>query len=63
MGSFPLKAGDAFAIEAGGGGGYGDPKARPRAAVREDLRRGYISSESALRDYGLIEKDEAGREV
>jgi N-methylhydantoinase B len=59
MGSFPLNAADAFVIEAGGGGGYGDPKARPRAAVRDDLRCGYISRESALRDYGLIEKDEA----
>jgi len=58
IGAFPLQAGDAFVVEAGGGGGYGDPRDRPRAAVRDDLRRGYISRESALRDYGLTE-DEA----
>lgn len=36
-----------------GGGGYGDPQQRDRAAVRADLRDGYISAEAARRDYGL----------
>ena len=43
--------------QAGGGGGYGDPHLRPRSAVRDDLRRGYISRESAVRDYGMTEED------
>jgi N-methylhydantoinase B len=36
-----------------GGGGYGNPKHRDRDAVRADLRDGYISTEAAIRDYGL----------
>ena len=55
MGSHQLNAEDVFIVEAGGGGGYGDPHLRPRQAVRDDLRRGYISRESAMNDYGLTE--------
>jgi N-methylhydantoinase B len=40
-----------------GGGGYGDPKKRDRAAVRMDVERGYISRESAIRDYGMTEAE------
>ena len=36
-----------------GGAGYGDPKSRDKALVRRDLARGYISAETAARDYGL----------
>lgn len=36
-----------------GGAGYGDPAERDPALVRRDLARGYISAESAARDYGL----------
>jgi N-methylhydantoinase B len=36
-----------------GGGGYGDPLARPRESVRHDLRHGYITARSARDDYGL----------
>jgi N-methylhydantoinase B len=36
-----------------GGGGYGDPRARPREAVRDDLRDGYISEVVARERYGL----------
>jgi N-methylhydantoinase B len=52
-----LKTDDVFVVEAGGGGGYGDPRLRPRSAVRDDVRRGYVSRESALRDYGLTETE------
>jgi N-methylhydantoinase B len=52
-----LKMDDVFVVESGGGGGYGDPKLRPRSAVRNDVRRGYVSRESALRDYGLTESE------
>ncbi len=36
-----------------GGAGYGDPKDRPVELVKRDLARGYISAETASRDYGL----------
>ncbi|MGJ8545211.1 MAG: hydantoinase B/oxoprolinase family protein [Sulfitobacter sp.] len=36
-----------------GGAGYGDPKSRDKALVRRDLARGYISAQTAARDYGL----------
>jgi N-methylhydantoinase B len=40
-----------------GGAGYGDPAERPRELVKRDLARGYISAESALRDYRLSAAD------
>jgi N-methylhydantoinase B len=46
-----VRAGDRIRFERGGG--LGDPHRRPREAVVEDVRNGYVSRESALRDYGL----------
>src|ERR1700758_662628 len=37
-----LKAGDAFRIRSGGGGGYGSPLERPAQDVQEDARQGYV---------------------
>jgi N-methylhydantoinase B len=39
--------------QAGGGGGYGDPKQRDRAKLREEIRDGVISEDAARRLYGL----------
>ncbi len=39
--------------QAGGGGGYGDPRKRNRAKLKEEVRDGVISMEAAKRDYGL----------
>jgi N-methylhydantoinase B len=39
--------------QAGGGGGYGDPKKRDRALVREEVRNGVISETAAREKYGL----------
>ena len=39
-------------IRTAGGGGYGDPQARDRAAVAEDIAEGYVSAERAAKDYG-----------
>ncbi len=36
-----------------GGAGYGDPSERPKEQVMRDLALGYISAETAARDYGL----------
>lgn len=47
-----LKAGERFVAETGGGGGYGDPRERDPAMVREDLLNGSISEEAARKYYG-----------
>ena len=47
--STPLRAGDAYRIRSGGGGGYGDPHERPAELVAEDVRQGYVSVEVARR--------------
>ena len=49
-----LDAGEAYTLRSGGGGGFGDAKKRPRAAVLRDLRLGYISEGAAKRDYGVV---------
>ena len=49
------RKGDRFIVEISGGGGYGDPKARAREMVAEDLRCGRISSEAATELYGLVD--------
>ena len=59
-----LHAGDAVLVEVGGGGGYGPPRERPVADVARDVARGYVSAESALRDYGVeIRSDGTARRV
>ncbi len=49
-----LDEGDVVQIVAGGGGGYGNPGERTREEVRADVLNGYISTESAENEYGLI---------
>ncbi len=49
-----IKAGDAFAVRSGGGGGFGDPKQRPAEIVADDVRQGYVSVDSAKSDYGVV---------
>ena len=48
-----LQLGDVVIMDAAGGGGFGDPKQRDRAALLCDVRAGKVSIESALRDYGV----------
>ncbi|MCU0725257.1 MAG: hydantoinase B/oxoprolinase family protein [Planctomycetes bacterium] len=50
-----VPAGTLYVQRAGGGGGYGDPRSRPRAKVREEVRDGVISPEAARDLYGLGE--------
>jgi N-methylhydantoinase B len=49
-----LDTGDVLVNNTGGGGGYGDPLARDPAAVAADVRNGFVSVSSALRDYGVV---------
>jgi N-methylhydantoinase B len=48
-----VDAGRRVTLHYAGGGGYGDPRARSRDAVKSDLLDGYISALAAKRDYGL----------
>lgn len=48
-----FEAGEKILIKAGGGGGYGDPYDRDPAAVRRDVKNGYVSREAAREAYGV----------
>ena len=48
-----LVKGDVYIMSSGGGGGFGDPKQREIEALRRDVRQGYVSLESAWKDYGV----------
>ena len=48
-----LRRGQKVRLETPGGGGFGDPLERDPAAVARDVRLGYVSRESAGRDYGV----------
>ncbi|WP_152095388.1 hydantoinase B/oxoprolinase family protein [Rhizobium dioscoreae] len=50
-----LKRGDLVRIITGGGGGWGDPRAREREQVRRDVEDGYITSEMARSLYAYEE--------
>ncbi len=54
-GEFEIPAGDRLIFQTPGGGGYGDPKKRDRALVKQDRQRGLISTEQAKVLYGLEE--------
>lgn len=47
-----LAPGDVVEILTAGGGGYGDPSARPRRSIDRDMRNGLLSLERAELDYG-----------
>ena len=55
-----IRKGDIYGFWAAGGGGFGDPRLRPAEKVADDVRQGYVSVESAARDYCVI-CDAAGR--
>jgi N-methylhydantoinase B len=48
-----LEPGDRLIFRTAGGGGWGDPRLRDRAAVTADVARGLVSPEAAQRDYGF----------
>jgi N-methylhydantoinase B len=48
-----LAKGEVYIMSSGGGGGFGDPRERDPAALKRDVRQGYVSAEAALKDYGV----------
>ena len=48
--------GTVYRQQAGGGGGYGDPRRRDRATLRREVRDGVISPQAARERYGLDER-------
>jgi N-methylhydantoinase B len=47
-------------LESPGGGGFGDPLERDPALVARDVRLGYVSVESARRNYGVALRADGG---
>ena len=58
MGQQTVPQKDRVIISMPGGGGLGNPRRRTVAAVAQDVREGFISAESALRDYGVAVSDD-----
>jgi len=54
----PVKAGSCLAMYQSGGGGYGDPKERPKELVRADVENGYVSRRAAKEIYGVSLDDD-----
>jgi N-methylhydantoinase B len=48
-----MQGGDRLVVRYPGGGGFGDPRERDRAAVHADLVAGRISERAAREEYGL----------
>ncbi len=51
-----LIPGDTFSRPSAGGGGFGDPLKRKPRSVLEDVIDDYVTSERALKDYGVVVK-------
>ena len=47
-----MTEGDRIQLDSAGGGGFGDPRERPRELVEEDVRQGFVSPEAAREFYG-----------
>jgi N-methylhydantoinase B len=54
-GALTVPAEGRIVMEAPGSGGYGPPSARDPALLREDLADGYVTAETARRDYGIAD--------
>jgi N-methylhydantoinase B len=49
-----VKAGDAYILRSGGGGGFGSPLERPAENVQHDVRQGYVTLQAAHDYYGVV---------
>lgn len=52
-----VRKGDTVTLLMPGGAGFGDPYLRDPETVLSDVRRGFVSTESAARDYGVAIAD------
>jgi N-methylhydantoinase B len=53
-----VRPGESVTFFTAGGGGYGDPTKRDRAALRRDIELGYVSRKQAKRDYpGVLDRE------
>lgn len=50
----PHQPGECYEYHYGGGGGWGDPLARPAEKVLDDVLDEYVSVEAARREYGVV---------
>ena len=48
-----LRQGERLRLESPGGGGHGNPRTRPPAQVARDVLRGFVSADSAAKDYAV----------
>ena len=48
-----INPGDQVTMVEAGGGGYGNPRRRPVDKVLRDVKQGLVSTDGALRDYGV----------
>lgn len=60
-GRYLLAPGDRLTLLEAGGGGFGDPRRRDRAALRRDVEQGFVTAKSA-EQYG-IQQNENGKEI
>src|SRR6185436_11031853 len=49
-----IRKGDVVRLTTSGGGGWGHPLDRPAHRVRRDVAGGFVSSDSAREDYGVV---------
>lgn len=54
VGGHLMREGEVVVLRSAGGGGYGDPLARPPERVAEDVRLGLVSPEAADAFYGVV---------
>lgn len=55
-GELRIPAGDSLILETPGGGGFGSPQSRGRAALRRDVEDGLVTPESAAAIYGATKE-------
>ena len=53
VGGLAVQPGDVVRVITANGGGYGDPKKRPREKVLEDVKDGFVTPEQAEKYYGV----------
>ena len=53
MSKYVLQPGDRIRTHEAGGGGYGDPRQRPRERVLSDVAAGFVTRQAAKSDYGV----------